>query len=309
MTAGASVKPVIGLGLATLDQLLLWEDARKPVAENRMVDHDVQGGGMVATAMVAVARLGGRAEYWGAVGDDWMGRMIVEGLVAEGVETSEVRVVPGQRGPLVVVSVDRVTGSRKFCYWVGVPEVSEPIGRLDRLAEAGCLLVDGGNLPSALRAAAEARRLGVPIVSDVGRITDKNRPLMELVDYAVLSQMCAESLTGGDDYEQACRQVAEMGPSRVVVTLGEKGLLWRDGERFGRMDAFAVEAVDTTGAGDTFHGAFCQGLVDGLGFTDNLAFASATAALKCRRLGGRAGIPTRPEVVEFLAQRGIRLTQ
>jgi sugar/nucleoside kinase (ribokinase family) len=209
----------------------------------------------------------------------------------------------------VVVSVDRATGNRRFCYWTGSAEAPESLGRLEMLAEAGCLLVDGGNLPSALRAAAEAKRLGVPIVSDVGWISEKNRPLMELVDYAVISQMCAESFSGGSDYEQACRQVAALGPSRVVVTLGEKGLHWYEDGRIGRMDAFAVEAVDTTGAGDTFHGAFCQGLVDGLGFADNLAFASATAALKCRRLGGRAGIPTRPEVMEFLARHGVRLSQ
>jgi sulfofructose kinase len=91
----------------------------------------------------------------------------------------------------------------------------------------------------------------------------------------------------------------------VVITLGEKGLVCLDGPRWIEMPAFAVEVVDTTGAGDTFHGAFCLGLVRGFSLEKNLAFASAAAALKCRALGGRAGIPRRREVVRFLKERGV----
>jgi len=99
-----------------------------------------------------------------------------------------------------------------------------------------------------------------------------------------------------------------MGPAQVVITLGGRGLVFLDGERFGRMAALDIEAVDTTGAGDVFHGAFCYGLTQGFAMDENLAFASATAALKCRRLGGRAGIPCREDVVRFLKDRGVDLS-
>jgi len=90
-----------------------------------------------------------------------------------------------------------------------------------------------------------------------------------------------------------------------VITLGSRGLVGLSDDRFIQMDAFPVEVVDTCGAGDTFHGAYCYGLVRGFSFEQNLAFSSAAAALKCRRMGGRAGIPNEAEVTAFLKSRGI----
>jgi len=287
-----------------MDQLLLWQDASKPVAENRIVQHDTQGGGMVATGLVAVARLGGRPEFWGAAGGDWMGDWIVSGLAREGVDVSQVRRIPDHRGPMVVVCVDKPTGQRHFLFFHGIPPCGEPIGSLDRLAGAGCLLVDHTRPESELRAAQEARRLGVPVVGDVGAVNDANRPTLAVMDYAIASEMCARSLGAEPDSPEACRRLLALGPRCAVVTLGDRGLVWMEGDRFGRLDAFRVDVVDTTGAGDTFHGAFCFGLACGLNLEKNLLFASATASMKCRRLGGRAGIPTLSEVLAFLAERG-----
>jgi sulfofructose kinase len=113
-------RKVIGLGLGVLDQLLLWRDMKAPVRENKIVDFTTQGGGMTATALVAVARLGGAAEFWGAVGTDWMGDLILQGLAQEGVDTSQVRRVDGARGPMVLVCVDQPTGERQFLYSTGL---------------------------------------------------------------------------------------------------------------------------------------------------------------------------------------------
>lgn len=289
-------KKVVGLGLACLDQLILWQDMSAPVQSNKIVAHDVQGGGMVGTALVAVTRLGGQAEYWGAVGDDWMGEMILQGLRHERVDTGQVVKVPGKEGPLVVVCIDQPTGERHFQYWTGFEDPAEPIGSLDRLHDAGCLLIDGCQRASALRAAQEARRLGVPVVGDVGWIHEHTKGLLACMDYAIASENCARSLGSADDIRKACQLLHAMGPGQVVVTLGSRGLVAYDGQRFLEQPAFPVEVVDTTGAGDTFHGAFCFGLVQGFTLEKNLAFASATAALKCRKMGGRKGIPAREEV-------------
>ncbi|MFH1571384.1 MAG: PfkB family carbohydrate kinase [Gemmatimonadota bacterium] len=297
---------VIGVGLACLDQLLLWQDMSRPVRESRIVGRDLQGGGMAATAMVAAARLGGPAELWTAVGDDWVGDHILQELAREQVETGQVVRLPGGRTLMVTVCVDQATGERHFMYSDGRSQPDQPVGDLARLAGAGCLLVDHGLPASELRAAREARRLGVPVVSDTGGLGDGNRPVLACVDCAILSQMGARSLGLGDDWAAACRQVQALGPRQVVVTLGERGLAFLDGDTFGALPAFAVEVVDTTGAGDVFHGAFCWGRARGWPLRDNLLFASAVAALKCRRLGGRAGIPGRDEVHDFLAARGVR---
>jgi sulfofructose kinase len=176
------------------------------------------------------------------------------------------------------------------------------LGSTARLKGAGCLLVDELRPESDLRAAQAARRLGVPVVGDLAGIREGGPALLAHLDYAIVSEDGARRLGGSADCRKACERIRSMGPRSVVITLGRRGLAFHDGKRFGRMKAFRVKVVDTTGAGDVFHGAFCWGLVEGLAFEENLAFASATAAMKCRRIGGRAGIPTRREVLRFLRE-------
>ncbi len=301
MSEKAAPKKVLGIGLAALDQLVLWEDVGRPVREAAVADCAVQGGGMIGTALVTVARLGGAAEYLGAVGTDWVGDVILGRLRAEGVRADRVNRSPTAASPLVLVSVDAATGGRRVLCTRGMPRSDEsPEGPPD-LEGAGCLLIDGFLRTMAVSAARRARRQGVPVVGDVGGVGDEFRELVSLMDHAICSQACAEQLTGGD-YREACRQVQSMGPGHVTITLGERGLVALIGDRFVEMPAFEVDVVDTTGAGDVFHGAFCWGLVEGLGLTENLRFASAAAALACRRLGGRAAIPTRGEVEGLIAQ-------
>jgi len=296
-------KRLIGIGMACLDQLVLWRDVRAPLSENAVLDYTVQGGGMAATAMVAVARLGGRAELWAAVGADWMGDAIVCELAQEGVDVSRVRRVTGARGPMVAVAVDGGTGERRFAYSTGHVDAGRPVCAADRVAEAGCVLVDGTLPGTTLPAARAARRLGVPVVGDVERLTDETRALLGEVDYAIVGEELARDLAG-DDLAGACERLHALGPGRVVITLGARGGVYSDGRGLSRYEAFAVEVVDTTGAGDVFHGAFCYGLVEGFAPGDALRFASAAAAMKCRRLGGRAGIPGRGEVEGVLRERG-----
>ena len=297
---------VIGVGLACLDQVILWEDVSAPVETARIKDFVVQGGGMTGTAMVAAARLGAEAEFWGAVGDDWSGGMIVDLLSAEGVDTSQVVRVAGAAGPIVVVCVDGATGERRFPFMHRLADPDEPTGDLSRLTRAGCVLVDGTRCASALRAVVEARRLGVPVVGDVGGINERTRSLIAHMDYAILSAQAARTLHPRD-LRSACEQVLAMGPTAAIVTRGGDGVACLSDGEFTDADAFEVDVVDTTGAGDTFHGAFCCGVVRGLDLKANLAFSSAAAAMKCRKIGGRAGIPNYAEVAEFLAQRGVAL--
>jgi sugar/nucleoside kinase (ribokinase family) len=296
---------VIGLGVACLDQLLLWEDAGESVADGRIVDWDMQGGGMIGTGLVAVARLGGRAELWGVVGSDWIGDAIIAGLQEEGVDTSRVLRPAESRGPMVTVCVDKPTGERYLKRAFGFSSSEQPPVRKDRLRSAGCLLVDGMFHGAAMDAARAAQRLGVPVVGDFGWHTDNTRELVPHVGHAIVSERFARQIA--DDLQDACEAIRSMGPEHVAVTLGERGLFWLEGDTFGRMDAFPVEVVDTTGAGDVFHGAYCYALTQGFELESNLAFASATAALKCRCLGGRAGIPGRGEVEQFLRDRGVEL--
>lgn len=302
--ASRSNRKVIGVGLAVLDQLVLWDNVHVPVVDNKIVAYDVQGGGMVATALVAVVRLGGRAEFWGYVGADWAGDLILRGLREENVDTRHVRRLDDRQGPVIIVSVDRVTGDRRFQFSRMFEEPDEPVGALDGLQTAGCLLVDDIRPRSAVRAATEARRLGVPVVGDIGPSGLASPALLKLLDYAIVSVQHVGRMDGWG-LRRACEGILAGGPRCAIITRGRDGLAAYDGQRFLEQKAFPVNVVDTTGAGDTFHGAFCYGLVRGLDLGRNLVLASAAAAMKCRKLGGRAGIPTLAEAVQFLHEQGI----
>jgi len=294
---------LVGLGFATLDHLMLVESFDDPVGSMKLKTFDIQGGGMTATALVAATRLGVTTELWSVVGDGRVSDWIVAGLQQEGVGLDCLRRAAGADGPLILVYVDGRTGERRFqmgrLVRGGGPE---PL-RLERLDRARCLLIDGMWPEAALRAARHARGHGVPVVADLGGVEGTRRELLPYVDYLIANEQCARRLAGGDDPERACRLMRELGPGVAVVTLGERGCAFADGSDRGRMPAFEVEVVDTTGAGDCFHGAFCVGVVHGWPLERTLEFASAAAALKCRKLGGRAGLPTMDEVEAFLQER------
>jgi len=301
-------RKVMGVGFACLDMLVVWRDAAAPVRDNAAVEMDLQGGGMAATAMAAVARLGGRAELCGFVGDDWAGEMIVRGLAAEGVGVAGVRRVAGASGPISLVSVDGPSGERHFSGFRRLEEPTEPLAAEDAAASAACLLIDDTRPRSAVPAARAARRAGVPVVADFGGKGLADAELLAAADYAIVSAANLRQAGLAAALPDACRAVAARGPRCVVVTRGGEGLACLAGGQLIERPAFAVDVVDTTGAGDVFHGAFCFALAAGLTLADNLAFSSAVAALKCRSLGGRGGIPTLGETLRFLADRGAPVT-
>ncbi len=255
------------------------------------------GGGPAANASVTVARLERSAAFCGYLGADIHGEAHFSELEKEGVETAFIR-----RGdaptPLSAVLV-KPDGKRALINYRGEtrPLAGDEIA-LDRL-DAGAVLFDGHEPHLSLRWLERFRRQGAATVLDAGSLHTGTRELMFAVDYLVASRKFASQWLGRDDPWVALDRLAEKSPA-VVITLGEAGLIWRRGGDRGRLPAWAVEAVDTTGAGDTFHGAFAACVADGVGWEDSLRFASAAAALCCTRMGGRPGIPTRAEVETLL---------
>ncbi|NLF39378.1 hypothetical protein GX586_08025 [bacterium] len=292
-------KKIIGIGLATIDQLICWQSVNEPVLGNTVTQYDMQGGGMTATALVAAARLGGSAEFWGVVGDDVFGRLIIEGLKREGVGVTHLRRVKGQEGPVVLVCIDAKSGERHFLRGKAFYEWQGRLGSPKSLDGAGCILVDQFRMNNCGHILSAARSHGIPIVGDMSC----RCPFLPEVDIAVLSSVHGLPPGCGDDAHKACRAIRTLGPHTVVITLGAHGLVAYNGSEFIKLPAYKVDTVDTTGAGDTFHGAFCFGLVNGLPLKLNLAFSSAVAALKCMRLGGRAGIPSLHGTLDFLKER------
>lgn len=252
---------------------------------------------------MAAARLGARVEFWTRVGDDFTGHFLLEELRDEGVEVSASVVVPGATSPVSLIQVDAETGERTIQHFPGrgleAPAEGLPY---ERIGQAACVLLDDWWGPAARGAAQAARSAGVPVVADLCPNAD-NADLVSLVSHLVVSRAHFDAQTIASP-QDLLRRLHDLGPEVAAVTVGADGCWYSDGAGVRQAPGFGVEAVDTTGAGDVFHGALGCGLARGWDLDTAMEFASAAAALKCRQLGGRTGIPTLAETLGFLRAQG-----
>lgn len=308
----SEVRPdVVGLGLATVDILTLVPrlPGRDEVYQAR--DIRLEGGGPVATALVAACRLGASTAYLGPIAPTTWGALTREGLESAGVDTHHAPTrVTGEQAKAVIL-VDQPTGYRSILYKpASMPDLVPAEVPEVLITSARALHLDGVHLEAALYAAAVARETGVLVSFDggVGELWHGVESLLPLVDLLIVARRFAELHTGEPDPVRAAPALLERltprpGSSRggcVVITDGPCGSWYWDGEQQLHQPAYAVDVVDTTGAGDVFHGAYLYSVLQGWAPQRSLAFASAAAALKCQRLGGRDGIPSLQDVEALL---------
>lgn len=266
---------------------------------------DRQGGGPAATAAVTLARLGAPVRLLGVVGDDELGAWILAGLRAEGVDVAGIRTRRGRRSHLSVCIADRRTGGRNVLWHPGdAPDLRPDELPAEALAGAGVVLLDGRHPEAAEALATRARRRDIPALLDAGSPAATTVALARRVEVCIASQAFARALAGDDHPGAQLRALLALGPRLAGVTLGRRGaVLGRAGERhYLFQPALRVRVVDTTGAGDAFHGAAAWGLLRGYRPARWLRVAAVVAGLKCRRAGGRSGLPRRAEVLHRLAQ-------
>jgi len=265
------------------------------------------GGGLAANAAVTAARLGYSTGFAGYLGNDLYGDAHLAEFHDSGVDTSLVlRGDPSTSLSAILVKPD---GARTLVnYQQALPQLAA--NALDlATTRVGALLFDGNQRALAIPLIAQARQLGIPTVLDADSVNEGTTALIGLVEFLVTSERFAQQFTGCEDSLDGAIALSSYAPT-VVVTAGERGLAWhsRDDSRFGPgqgwFPPFAVDAVDTTGAGDAFHGSFAVGLSAGMGWAELLRYASAVGALCCTKYGARIGIPTGAEVAAFLSNRG-----
>ena len=291
---------VVGIGLNAIDYLVGLP--RFPVRGEklRMSSFAREGGGQVATALVALSRWGRRCKYVGNVGEDEHGRLSSRLLSAEGIDLSHVRTVPGAASQFAVILVEEGSGERTIL-WDRDPRnrVSPDALPLDEIRKARALLLDGHDVPASIAAAAAAREAGVPVVLDAEKVQAGTEELLSLCDHIVAAARFPGLLFPGVSAEDGARRILRRyAPATSTVTLGPGGAFGcRPGEEVSS-PAVQVRAVDTTGAGDIFHAGFLHALLEGLPFRRILAFANAAAGLSCRGMGGRGAIPTPAEIRE-----------
>jgi sulfofructose kinase len=294
---------VVGVGVNVVNELLVVPRFPEPDTKTDAVGVVRQGGGLVATAMVACARLGLRAKYIGKVGADELGSVSRETLRKEGIDVADVIVDPGQDTRLTFGLIERDSGRRTLIRAAMRP-ARLGAGELTRAAVTGgrLLHLDGYEGAAALQAARWARDAGIPVSLDAEEATECRDELLPLADILIVSHRFGRRLTGARRVPAILDALATLGPRLVGVTLGADGSVVRTRGRTVQAPGFAVEVVDTTGAGDVFHGAFLAGLAWDWPLAETLRFANAVAALKCTRLGGQAGIPSLAEARAFLRQ-------
>lgn len=291
---------VFTLGIATLDYVYSVETMPTRGEKYRSRDLAVVGGGCAGNASVAIARLGGRCRLATRLADDLTGDQIVADLEGEGVDASLSLRAPGLRSPVSAILVD-AAGERMVVSYSD-PSMPEETGWLPRGLPDGtdAVLTDTRWGAGALAVLGLARGAGVPGVLD----GDRKPPHPDLVataSHVAFSAQALQEVSGEDDPRLGLAKVARGVATWLAVTLGKEGVLFVENGAVMHCPAFAIEAVDTLGAGDVWHGAFALALAEGQDERAAIRFASATAAIKCTRFGGRAGTPTRSEVERFLA--------
>ena len=284
---------VLCVGLACYDLVFSVDHHPDPDEKATASAVTACGGGPAANAAVAAARLGSAAAFAGYLGDDVYGRAHLAELEAEGVDVG--RVLTGRVPTPVSAILVKPDGLRTVVNYRQAACRLDP-GSIDIVRDRPrVLLLDGHQPEISVALTEEARTLGIPTVLDAGSVHEGTLGLMGRVDALVASRRFAQEFSGIADVDAMADRLAAVA-SVVVVTLGAGGLVWRKGPDGGRLGAYRVDAIDTTGAGDAFHGAFAAGWAMGMTWPALLRFASATGALCCTVVGARNGLPTRTSV-------------
>lgn len=301
---------VIGIGAALFDILMTAEGFPKEDTKMQGSSTKLQCGGPCATALVAVSKLGISAEYMGTLGDDMYGSFIRREFTRFGVGCDSVRTVEGGQSfhSFVLINTEKST---RTCIWNRGTLLPPETGDVDleMLSGAKYLHLDGHHPEAAIYAAGKARMRGVKVSLDAGGIYPGIERLLPLVDVLIPSEEFALAITGEEKAEKAAEVLMERyHPEILVVTQGSLGgFIWKKGQAV-RYPVYPVQAIDTNGAGDTFHGAFLVGRIRGMTVYEAASFASAVSALKCTRFGAQDGIPGYEETLEFMerSKREIR---
>lgn len=264
------------------------------------------GGGPCATGLVAAAKLGEGCAYIGALSDDAEGQFLLADLGKYGVSTRHTRIEHGYHAFASYVLLSEKTASRTCVFDRGnVPPLELEEAQKQAIKDAKLLMVDGNELSAAVAGAKIARQSGTKVLYDAGGLYPGVKALLQYTDILIPSEEFALAHTGAPTAQKAAVELYRLyAPQVVVVTCGKRGGVLYNGREIWEYPAFAVDAVDTNGAGDVFHGAFAFAVTKGFSYRQACIFSSAVSALKCTKIGARSAVPAYSETVKFLKERG-----
>jgi sulfofructose kinase len=293
---------VVGVGLNATDTLILLSHFPAYAGKVAFDEEMLSPGGQVASAMVTCAAMGLRTKYIGTVGDDERGRIQMQSLSGTGVDISDVEVRENTPNQTAYILIDKTTGERTVLWSRSegltlAPETITP----EKILCAKLLHIDGHDTPAVARAAEIAKQNGMPVTVDVDTIYHGFDKVLPNVTHLVTSSEFPSQWTNERDPFKALQRIQDEYKMPVAaMTLGAHGSLARTGGRYYYSPAFVVNCVDTTGAGDIFHGAFCYAVIKDMPIQEALELSNAMAALNCMQIGARGGISTLDQARELI---------
>lgn len=296
---------IVGIGVCTVDHLVTVP--RMPNQNENMtaLNYDRQPGGLASIALIAAARLGARAKIVARIGDDDAGAYIRHVLREESIDVAQLLVEPGSESHMSVILVHEASGDRSI---ITRPPTGKPVSPQEFTREditaARVLFIDTLN-EATLQAARWAKEAGMKVLLDPGLSYAEIKPLLEYVDVPIVPEYWARALLPDRSPMYVAERLHDEGAEIAVVTLGERGAVVAWDGRAQAVPAFQVDVVDTTGAGDAYHGAFLYALLQDWDVPRMARFASAVGAMNCRAMGGRNALPTLAEVETFMHDSAI----
>lgn len=294
---------VVGIGASSVDYVYRVPQRpgfEGPQSKLRLSGHAVRYGGQVATALATCAAFGLRAAYAGTAGTDEDSERLMAALAARGVDTSLTVRRPGG-SQFAAILIDDSSGER-IVLWdrpeaLHLQDEDLPVSAL---RSARVVLVDDVDARASVAAARCAREAGGLVVTDLDHVTPHTEELIRMASHPIMSEHLPAALTGEHDPERALRRLRQWNSGLLVMTAGERGAVALDGDRLVAVDGFHVAAVDTTGSGDVFRGAFIAGLLQGMPVEPLLRLANAAAAVSCTRAGALDSVPSLEDVHALL---------
>jgi sulfofructose kinase len=304
---GGAAPRILCTGIIVLDEVFRVEEFPQPDGKVEAKEHFLVNGGCAANAAVAIARLGGRAALAGPMGgpaeEDANGDRVLRALAREKVDCAACQRVPGLATALSSIVINARGDRTIVTYRDNRLPATTPNDPESVAATADAVLADNRYPPFVRPICEAARRRGLPVVLDGDKPTVEDDPLFGVASHVIFSSECLRGTTGISDLAEGLKRIALHTHAFLAVSNGPDAIVYLEGGMVRYLPVFKISAVDTLGAGDALHGGFALALAEGRGEVEAMRFGAAVAAIKCSRMGGSAGAPSRAEVDAFLAQR------
>jgi sulfofructose kinase len=297
---------VFGLGAIAVDMVGLIDSWPEQGAKVKLNDFVISDGGLIGTALTTVSRLGGKAAIAAKLGNSFLAERAFKSLRGESIDISNV--IREDHDPVLSFILSSSENSDRNIFF-SRKNVSYPLPQefpdQEWFNKTKTLLIDHGTGIAGIEAAKMAKQNGVKVIIDAERLEPGIKELLTISDHIVVGQKFAMIYTGTSNEAEMLHSLRERNDQVVIITKGEQGLVGLDISGIFKLDAFKVNTIDTTGCGDVFHGAYALGIARGWDLKKCCLFASAASAMSSTKTGGREGIPSNQELIQFLHSRGI----